>query len=541
MGANDGVRRLPLALAALLLAAGLAGCIGGDDRGGDLADQPPSDEAATPPTTAIMHRAGPGNATAMLVANASRMTGPDTPLPRGLIRSTGLPNFEPTLGVTSDGTLFMSAENGGTDVGGVPPGVDYTSVIRSTDDGRTWEDVTARLGTVSTPPESRDPYLHVDRDTDRVFDVDMQKNGDVEDLLEEVVDQPYNRPRCNWIQWSDDGGESWDRNPLGCGQPPFLDHPTLFTGPPRERTTVGYDNVVYLCANRWTDAMCATSLDGGRSFGPFRTALPGHNEEGDACNASHGHGTTGPGGRAYLAKRHCEHPMVGVTEDDGLTWQTSIVTDAVEVRPDAHDVEVATDAAGNVYALWVSPQDLPYLAVSTDHARTWSEPVMIAPPEVRTAVFPKIAAGDTGRVALAYYGTSNETAIDEMGDDTTWTAYLATIPNATAPEPLVLTAPLHPPDDPIARGPCDDDNRCDGVGDFIDVVIGGDGRPWTSMVDVCHDDCNATTGNDRAIGVVGTLSQGLPLRGEAAALPPLSGNARNPRPGAPGEDPEVGR
>lgn len=161
---------------------------------------------------------------------------------------------------------------------------------------------------------------------------------------------------------------------------------------------------------------------------------------------------------------------------------------------------------------------------------------MIAAPGVRTAQFPSIAAGDEGKVALVYIGTSSDAEVSEMEDTVAWRGYLATIPDATSEEPSIATSPVTPPEDPIARGPCDDDNRCDGIGDFVDIVIDDEGRPWAALVDVCSEECTAEDGNDQALGALGTLQQGFALRGNATALEPLGEAGANESASPPAND-----
>ncbi len=496
----------------LLLTTPLIGCIGEGDTDIEPTGVAEGNQTPPPPTGATLHRGGTANASAdELDGTTEELLAPGVPLPTGVSRLTGFGAFEPTLGVTSQGDLFMSTSEGATATG-------FTSIIRSTDHGATWEDVTPKLGgAISAPPTTFDPYVHVDQATDRVYNLDMEGLN------------------CNWIKWSDDGGGTWTHNPLGCGQPPVLDHPSLFTGSPRTVETIGYENVVYLCVNRIADSACATSIDGGMTWLGFNPVFPGNGEEG-ICGGLHGHGVTGPDGRAYLGKNQCGTPSVAVTEDDGLTWETHLVSQDVPAK--RHDVELAVDDAGTVYALWVSDDDLPYLVHSTDHGRTWSDPLMVAKPGLNTTTFPTLAAGAADRVALVYLGTTSDEAIPDMGANATWHAYLSTIVEATSPDPVIAAAPVDPLDDPIARGPCDDDNRCDGIGDFIDIVIDDDGRPWAALVDVCNEACVDGDQNDEALGKVATLAQGPSLIGELAPLPAIPGLEE---PGTPAGDTTEGQ
>ncbi len=483
-----------LAVTLLLLTMPLLGCIEGDPvdpAGSDITSVDPE----LPATAATLHRPGAN----VLADDPAAVLGEDVPLPVGIARLSPMESFEPTLGVTSDGAVFLSSFDPSLPTG-------WGLVARSTDQGQTWTDVTPKLaGDVTFPPQSNDPYVHVDQDTDRIFVSDLQA----------LV--------CSTLSWSDDGGGSWTNNPIGCGHPFGVhDHQTVFTSTPRTMDTVGYPNLVYYCINRVADTACATSLDGGQTFGPLRAGVfSGADPNEGICGGLTAHGVSGPDGRVYLPRSYCGTPTVAVTEDDGLTWEAKVISDTVPAA--RHDVEVAVDDAGNVYALWMSDDDLPYLAVSTDHGDTWTTPAMVAPPNVERGVFPAISAGADGRIAFTLVGTNDTRTWDEMDNTTTWNGYITVMTDATSPDPVLVTSPVNAPSDPLARGACNDDNRCDGMGDFNDIVIDQDGRPWAAYVDVCHDACTVEDGNDEPRGMVGTLVQGPSLRGALTPLPILEG------------------
>lgn len=56
------------------------------------------------------------------------------------------------------------------------------------------------------------------------------------------------------------------------------------------------------------------------------------------------------------------------------------------------------------------------------------------------------------------------------------------------------------------------------MGDFLDLVIDPDGRPWAAFVDVCNP-ASCTSNAGWGAGLVGTLADGPKLRG--AAGPPV--------------------
>jgi hypothetical protein len=87
----------------------------------------------------------------------------------------------------------------------------------------------------------------------------------------------------------------------------------------------------------------------------------------------------------------------------------------------AVDVVLAVDRAGNLYVVWSQvPFDTTggaqlFLASSTDDGDTWTAPKPIPTPGLRTNIFPWIAAGDSGRLDLAWYGTTSVDSDSKTG------------------------------------------------------------------------------------------------------------------------------
>ena len=70
----------------------------------------------------------------------------------------------------------------------------------------------------------------------------------------------------------------------------------------------------------------------------------------------------------------------------------------------------AMDTQGGLYALFSlrlggHTETHIYLMTSTDHGLTWSAPHQVDSGDINSAVFPAIAVGDPGRVAMAWYGS----------------------------------------------------------------------------------------------------------------------------------------
>ena len=415
---------------------------------------------------------------------------------------------EPTMGVDGDGVAFMVASAYDAVVG-----LPRTRVLRSTDGGVSWSSVEPRIPGTEEPrhPVSSDPYLYVDEETGRVFWLDW--HGD-----------------CSFVTWSDDKGANWLTNPEACGSP-VTDHPTLVAGnPPAPLTTVGYPNILYYCFNRVADASCGRSLDGGLTWTPSGSpAFPGY-EVGNSyakfgvpglCGGLHGHAVTDQQGRLYIPKSHCGLPTLAVSEDGGTTWRRTVVSTKFETG-DAHVGEhhsVAIDKAGNVYYLfWDDLSRRLWLAVSKDAGRTFGEPMMISPPGVYEVNLPAMVAGDAGKLAVSFVGT---TVDNRDNAKRPWNSYVAVTTDALAAEPVFLSTTANPVADPIHRGNCQ--GRCGLMLDFLDIVVSPkDGGVWAAAVDTCtaQANCNRATapGNpDDGEGVIVRQLAGPRILSGAAA------------------------
>ncbi|MFN2525516.1 MAG: sialidase family protein [Actinomycetota bacterium] len=435
---------------------------------------------------------------------------------------TGFGAGEPTLGVTKDGTILFQG------LAGAP------LVLRTKDGGMTWEDVSPRIQGSRRHPTTLDPYLYVDPDTDRVFTYDFFFG-------------------CSELSFSDDLGDSWTTTLLNCG---LMDHQNLFAGPPVNSPTVGYPNMVYSCSTQGGATIysvtteCLKSLDGGLSWvltgsPPYVTGPQPENDLGidGYCHGAIGHGYVGRDGTVFVPKGFCGQPWLAISRDEGATWQRVQVADNGVPQTTTgvyeHEAAVASDAKGNIYYFWVSGDRLPYLAVSTDEGETWSKPLMVGPPGIVESTLPKIDVGASGKIAVAYYGSSNSPGKPfpqsddcrpdpvycfrqlfflnppdpESYEKTTWNAYLTVTANALAKKPTFYSGAINDPADPFVRGTCGP-IRCKAVYDFIDVVIDTKGIPWASLVDICISACATPEGTNNMgnEGVLGTIVGGPRLR-----------------------------
>ncbi|CAI8254962.1 MAG: Uncharacterised protein [Methanobacteriota archaeon] len=406
----------------------------------------------------------------------------------GTYYSVGYTTFEPTLGITSSGAIFFTHFNG---LG------EGTHIIRSTDQGQTWVDVgpfNQIDEDIGQTPNSNDPYIYVDKFNDKLVKFDMHALT------------------AMFVEYSDNDGESWSIPFPVEGYYAPQDHQSI-ASMPHENAIVG--DVVYVyCINTGSPALgaqCSRSLDGGHTWDVQRIGYPFGTPQ---CSGLHGHLAGGNDGAIYRGNPSCDGPAVYRSTDGGYTWSEHTITTEIGMQDGWHSHEVATavDEANNVYAMWISEDHMPYVAYSRDHGDTWSEPWMVAPPNVTETGFPTIFAGEEGRVAFGYIGEE----VDEGG----WSGYMGIITDAFNEHPLITTVAVNQPDDALDEDDDCGDKRCGGFGDFIDIEIDDEGRPWIALA---HNPAGE-------IGIVGTLIQGPTLYGDLKQLTPLMPGGRDTLP-----------
>jgi hypothetical protein len=174
-----------------------------------------------------------------------------------------------------------------------------------------------------------------------------------------------------------------------------------------------FPKILYYCVNQISDAGCVRSLDGGLTLIPTATppyAEPVTTDPLAICSSLHGHGASDSAGRIFLP-RGCNVPQVAISEDGGDTWTRVNVSNTIGA--DDRQTSVAVDTADNVYyAWWDDKHRLPYLSISRDHGKTWSTPLMIAPPDVHEVNWPTVIAGDPGKIAITFPGTTSSDSTD---------------------------------------------------------------------------------------------------------------------------------
>jgi hypothetical protein len=394
------------------------------------------------------------------------------------------------VGVTRSGSVIWAARDDST---ATPPanvleGPEF--VVRSNDLGATW----TALGSGGPTTGGLVPtWMSVDPRTSRVWFVTT--------LASECGAR---------ISWSDDDGSSWQTNQsVGC---PSEGSERVFEGPapPGGARPHGYPHVVYFCGNGIDSApsvlYCYKSLDGGRSF----TAFPSFPDPGPPgyCGVFHAAvpGTVGPDGSIYMPLDYCGELGVAISRDEGATW-TRIPIVSTNIA-DLYITSAATDAAGNVYITWVAasqPQPatvngvgLPYLVVSRDGGRTWSQPMMIAAPGVQQVRHTAVTASGIGRIAISYLGSTSADPNAAFG------GFITESNDVLRPRPVFWSASVNDPSQPLIAQPLISGPTSEPFGNrlfFISDAFGLDRTPWAAFE--CAD--QSACPNER-VGVAARLA-----------------------------------
>ncbi len=280
---------------------------------------------------------------------------------------------------------------------------------RSTDGGRTFRTMAATHGGGG--------------DSDVV--VDAKGTLYVADLLDAANNFKFP------ISTSYDGGRTYARIVNAAQEQTSLDREWIASN--------GAGHVVGTAQDGSSTLYAWVSTDSARSFdGPFSIAR----------NISiQGPIVTGPG-HVYYTIYGDGSGMHYAASRNGVDWHTELIAAG---HSSALFPVIAVDDASNLFAVWSESSPNPYFsgpvffAASTDHGRTWSDPIPLSSTHADafgttpSAIFPWVVAGSKGRVAVSY-AVALQSAGPDLGSDlggpqTTWDYVLAQSMNALAMRP----------------------------------------------------------------------------------------------------------
>ena len=366
--------------------------------------------------------------------------------------TTHAQGMEPMLAVNRRGTLFMgiATDKGLYEDPGRLTGDMHNALLRSRDDGRTWQRI-ALPGAI----DASEGFPYVDPATNRLFVTSFSSDAT-------HCGQP--------VVHSDDEGARWSAaaEPPGCSPATRGDWPKIFSGPFKGAAPGAYPSAVYVC-NFIPNVLVAASIgcwrsdDGGDHFA-FTGLLPtlnglcraGDVQGGTGATIVHGSGRVLSNGDVIVPLTVCGHPAVVRSSDEGTTW-TGIATGGrsvgledilagreglvLGITDHVWSENLAVDGHDNLYFAYL--RDGVQLMVSRDGGRSWRHLGAVTPPSLVHAIVVSVTARGKGEVALSYYATPDKG--DALGaQGMSWRAWMTYSPDALAASPRFQSAPTSP-------------------------------------------------------------------------------------------------
>jgi PKD repeat protein len=314
---------------------------------------------------------------------------------------------------------------------------------------------------------------------------------------------------CSQLSYTDNDGASW--TPMGNPCSGTVDHETIGSGPWHGSPPLGstYSRAVYYCAQAGNDA-CVVSGNGGLTFGaPVLVS--------GACSSLHGHVKVADDGTARVPDAHCNgNAGFFYTQDNGGSWSSVVIPSSGEPT-DGFDPSLASTPDGTLYEAWQGADFHQYVAWTKDNGASWSAKVdlgALASPILQSTTFPAVVAGDNGRVAVAFLGTTTKDAHGCVGTDGActglWYLYVAYSYDAGGNWTLVqATAAPMQYGDICAGGSTGCPGNTRNLLDFMDAGVTKDGRVVVAFADGCPSTCTSNT--NQAWAAIGRQSAGKGL------------------------------
>ena len=237
------------------------------------------------------------------------------------------------------------------------------------------------------------------------------------------------------VSTSMDGGKTFSFNPIGATVP--IDDREWIAADGSSKVCISYHDVATfnIDVNCSTDAG-ATFTQLGEAIDPQHAYLIQNNELGNLAIDPSNHNVyqvlNGIGSQdvACSTAGTCGYHVVymAVSTDGGKTFTDHQIYAGPPTDSYDHNfTNVSVDKAGNVYAVY-SDNHRVYMSYSTDQGASWHGPYVVSSSPAATAIFPWSTAGNPGRLAIAYYGSSyydGTNPPDNYPASAQWHAYYA--------------------------------------------------------------------------------------------------------------------
>lgn len=207
----------------------------------------------------------------------------------------------------------------------------------------------------------------------------------------------------------------------------------------RQWTAAGPENVLFIVGNASSGGTFPTdpignnghtiyrSTDGGQTFSE------GVDDDGGLGDIKFDHGS-GTLYEAHFAEGDLQIAAFrnALAADPRTALTAELHTIAAGVGLLSHWPAIDVDSAGNLYITWDengsgSRAAGVWFSYSTDGGRSWAQPVRVDPDD-RTDIWPWIAVGSPGRVAVAWFGNDNalpDHDAEQAGPADGWNVYVA--------------------------------------------------------------------------------------------------------------------
>ena len=313
-----------------------------------------------------------------------------------------------------------------------------------------------------------DPIGFVDAQTGRVFcgQLSLTTPGCKISFTDTDGLDPLSQPGPDgWVGTTGPAGSGIDHETIGGGP-----HHAPLVDPPAP----AYAHAVYYCSQDLGPAFCLRSDDGGTNWvGPFELS----------CGSLHGHVKVAPDGTVYVPNNDCGgEGAVLVSTDNGVTWTTRPVSGTTS---GFSDPAVSIDNNGRAYFVIANGDGTAVVATSGDQGQTWENVFDVgAVYGVKTTAFPAAVAGDAGRAAVSFYGSTTAGSGSDHSFNGIWHLYVA----ETFDGGVTWTTVDATPNAPVQRGCIWNGGGvdiCRNLLDFFDMTVDKQGRVEVGYVSGC--------------------------------------------------------